>query len=129
MADFLSIAEVAEHFDVSQRTIRYYEEIGLIDPPRQNKRRIFSPADMTRLSLVFRGKKYGFQLDEIKDMVELFEKDPSGVKQLERTIGYGKKKMLEVDARIRELEQLKAEMNDWLNKFEEELIKRKGDSL
>ncbi|MGI8315544.1 MerR family transcriptional regulator [Halobacillus mangrovi] len=128
MSDFLSIAEVAEHFDVSQRTIRYYEEIGLIDPPRKNKRRIFSPADMTRLSLIFRGKKYGFQLDEIKDMIELFDKDPSGVKQLERTIGYGKKKMLEVDARIRELEQLKAEMNDWLNKFEEELIKRRGES-
>ncbi|KHE66899.1 MerR family transcriptional regulator [Halobacillus sp. BBL2006] len=128
MSNFLSIAEVAEHFDVSKRTIRYYEEIGLIEPPRENNRRAFSSADMTRLSLIFRGKKYGFQLDEIKDMILLFDQDPSGVKQLERTIGYGKKKMMEVDARIRELENLKAEMNEWLTKFEEEIAKRRGES-
>ncbi|WP_394218469.1 MerR family transcriptional regulator [Halobacillus trueperi] len=130
MTGRLSIQQVAQKFDVTQRTIRYYEELGLIRPSRSSGgHRSFSPKDLTRLGLVFRGKKYGFQLDEIKEMIHLFDQDPSGVRQLERTLAYGRGKMQEVDDRIRELEQLKAEMGQWLDKFEEELKERRGDPV
>ena len=129
MVEDLAIAEVAEKFQVTTRTIRYYEEIGLVHPHRENGHRRFSRKDITRLSLVFRGKKYGFQLEEIKNMIQLIDLDPSGVQQLEKTMEYGRRKMREIDRRLLELEQLKTEMNSWLKKFEEELVKRKGEPL
>ncbi|MGP4061310.1 MerR family transcriptional regulator [Halobacillus sp. H74] len=129
MTHSFTIQQVADQFQVTLRTIRYYEELGLIHPERTSAgRRSFSSKDLTRLGLVFRGKKYGFQLDEIKEMIHLFDQDPSGVRQLERTLSYGKDKMREVDVRIQELEHLKAEMKQWLMKFEEELEERRGDA-
>ncbi|CDQ19250.1 DNA-binding transcriptional regulator, MerR family [Halobacillus karajensis] len=130
MTERLSIQKVAEKFEVTQRTIRYYEERGLIKPSRNSGgHRSFSPKDVTRLGLVFRGKKYGFQLDEIKEMIHLFDQDPSGVRQLERTLDYGHEKLREVDDRIHELQELRAEMRQWLVKFEEELRERRGDPV
>ncbi|SFJ44350.1 DNA-binding transcriptional regulator, MerR family [Halobacillus dabanensis] len=128
MTEHLTIQQVADQFQVTQRTIRYYEELGLIHPQRNTGgRRLFSSKDLTRLGLVFRGKKYGFQLEEIKEMIHLFDQDPSGVRQLERTLDYGKGKMREVEIRIEELVKLKAEMEQWLDKFEKELKERRGD--
>ncbi|WP_027956303.1 MerR family transcriptional regulator [Halobacillus kuroshimensis] len=130
MRDELSIKDVAETFDVTKRTIRYYEEIGLIRPERNLQgRRMFSPGDLTRIRLIFRGKKYGFHLEEIKEMIELFDQDPSGVSQLERTMSYGREKMQEVDIRIRELLELKKEMEAWMERFEQELRERRGETL
>lgn len=125
----LTIQQVAEKYQVTPRTIRFYEELGLIQPARSTSgRRSFSAKDLTRLGLVFRGKKYGFQLEEIREMIHLFDQDPSGVKQLERTLDYGKEKLGEVDVRIKELMELKDEMNQWLTKFEKELKDRRGET-
>ncbi|MFC7064107.1 MerR family DNA-binding protein [Halobacillus seohaensis] len=123
-----SITSVARQFNVSTRTIRYYEELGLIIPNRSKGQRVFSSKEKTRLSLILRGKKYGFQLHEIKEMIQLFDQDPSGVRQLEATIQYGNHKVEEVEERIEELQLLRSEMNGWLVKFNDELIKRKGES-
>lgn len=82
MTEHLTIQQVADQFQVTQRTIRYYEELGLIHPQRTSSgRRLFSSKDLTQLGLVFRGKKYGFQLEEINEMIHLFYQDPSGVRQ------------------------------------------------
>jgi DNA-binding transcriptional MerR regulator len=116
------ISKLAAEFKVSTRTIRYYEELGLLIPKRsETGRRIFSKKDYTRLKLIFRGKRYGFQLEEIKEMIELFDKDRSGVKQLEKTISYGKEKIKEVNARIEELTLMKEEMEKLLLEFEKRL--------
>lgn len=128
MSEELAIADVAKKFNVTTRTIRYYEELGLVKPARSNGQRRFSRRDVTRLSLVFRGKKYGFQLEEIKNMIMLIDLDPSGVQQLEKTIEYGRKKVEEIDHRLLELVELKTEMNRWLEKFEDEIEKRRGAS-
>ncbi|MCP3031382.1 MerR family DNA-binding transcriptional regulator [Halobacillus sp. A1] len=122
-----TISEVAYHYDVTARTIRYYEELGLISPMRNNGQRVFTQKEMTRLRLISRGKKYGFQLEEIKEMIQLFDQDPSGIKQLESVIQSAQRKMDEVEARIEELQLLKKEMNDWIINFNEELEKRKKE--
>jgi DNA-binding transcriptional MerR regulator len=129
MTQQLTIHQVADQFQVTQRTIRYYEELGLIHPERNSGgQRLFSSKDLTGLGLVFRGKKYGFQLEEIKEMIRLFDQDPSGVRQLERTLDYGREKVREVDMRIEEFVKLKTEMNQWMSKFEEELEERRGET-
>lgn len=117
-----SISELASQFNISTRTIRYYEEIGLLAPKRsENGRRIFSKRERIRLQLIFRGKKYGFQLDEIREMLELFHRDQTGKKQLERTIEYGEEKIMEVNERIAELEEIREEMEELLLEFRKKL--------
>jgi len=119
---YYSISELAEKYQVSTRTIRYYEELGLLKPNRTNSgRRIYTKKDVTKLKLIFRGKRYGFQLDEIKEMIQLFDLDRTGKKQLEKTIEYGRKKVEEVNQRIEELTFLKQEMESLLHDFEEKL--------
>ena len=123
-----SIAEVAKEFGVTTRTIRYYEELGLLYPQRTvSNIRLFGPADCAKLKLIVRGKQYGFNLEEIKEMVLLFDQDRTGVKQLERTIEYGKNRVDEVDVKIRELQEMKSEMEMMLDEFSEKLATLKGN--
>ncbi|GEN82457.1 MerR family transcriptional regulator [Sporosarcina luteola] len=123
-----TIRETAELFGVSTRTIRYYEEIGLLAPDRSvHKQRMYSNAELAKLKLIFRGKRYGFSLDEIKEMVLLFDKDRSGRKQLERTVEYGKRRIGEIDEKIRELQEMKGEMEELLGEFTDRLNISKGE--
>lgn len=122
-----NISEVAEEFGVTTRTIRYYEEIGLLKPIRtESNRRFYKSADLAKLKLIMRGKQYGFHLDEIKEMVLLFDKDRTGKKQLERTIEYGKQRINEIENKILELQEMKEEMEKLLQLFSEKL-NNKGD--
>ncbi|WP_336824524.1 MerR family DNA-binding transcriptional regulator [Sporosarcina sp. USHLN248] len=115
-----TIAEMAKMFGVSTRTIRYYEEIGLLEPERtENNQRLYSSAELAKLKLIFRGKRYGFSLDEIKEMVLLFNKDRTGRRQLERTIEYGERRLSEIEAKINELQEMKIEMEQLLVDFKE----------
>lgn len=117
-----TIAEVAAEFDVTTRTIRYYEEIGLLVPGRTTgNRRVFSKSDVARLKLIFRGKRYGFSLGEIKEMILLFDEDRSGKKQLKRTIEYGEEKVAEIEEVIAEFQALKAEMEVLMEQFKQKL--------
>lgn len=124
-----SIAELAEEFGTTTRAIRYYEELGLLEPKRtEGGRRIFSSKERGRLKLIFRGKKYGFQLEEIREMIQLFDLDRSGKKQLQRTIEYGADKIEEVTNRIDELIQIRSEMESLLKEFQAKLneLEREG---
>lgn len=117
-----TISQLAKEFQLSTRTVRYYEELGLLEPSRtEGNQRLFSKREYARLKLIIRGKRYGFQLDEIKEMVTLFDKDRTGTKQLEKTIEYGTQKVAEVEERIRELTELKEEMKDLLTDFQKRL--------
>ena len=122
-----SIREAAEEFGMTTRTIRYYEELGMLKPERlKNRQRVYSNAEIAKLKLIDRGKKYGFTLDEIKEMVLLFDVDRAGKKQLERTIEYGRKQIGVMEGRIEELETMKKEMEFLLEEFSVKLEKLKG---
>ncbi len=82
MAETYGIAELATEFGVTTRTIRFYEDKGLISPERQGQRRIYHARDFVRLRLIMRGKRLGFSLDEISQMIDLYDVDPSEVRQL-----------------------------------------------
>ncbi|BCB03714.1 MerR family transcriptional regulator [Bacillus sp. KH172YL63] len=117
-----NISQLSEEFGVSTRTIRYYEELDLLHPARtQSGRRIYSKSDVTKLKLIFRGKRFGFSLEEIKEMVLLFDEDRSGRKQLERTIEYGTKRIGEVTDLIQELEGMRRELIELRDDFARKL--------
>ncbi|QUG40760.1 MerR family transcriptional regulator [Psychrobacillus sp. INOP01] len=123
-----SISDVAKEFNVTTRTIRYYEELGLLRPVRSDSnRRYYRAADCAKLKLIQRGKQYGFQLDEIKEMVLLFDMDRTGRRQLERTIEYGNEKTKEIEKKIKELEEMKREMETLLHVFTDKLENLKGE--
>ncbi|MBM7696767.1 DNA-binding transcriptional MerR regulator [Salimicrobium jeotgali] len=117
-----SIRETAVSFGVTPRTLRYYEEIGLLTPGRSSgNQRVYASQDAARLKLILRGKKYGFSLEEIREMILLFDEDRSGRKQLERSIEYGEKRIREIETVISEFQLLKEEMVEWLMHFEQKL--------
>ena len=126
MKQEFSISDLAQEFDVSTRTIRYYEELGLLEPMRTSGgARTYNKKDRTRLRLIIRGKRFGFSLEEIKEMIELFDVDLTGGKQLERTIEYGKARIRAVNERIEELSELRDEMEELLTEFTARLAKLK----
>jgi len=119
---YFTISDLAHEFDVSTRTIRYYEERGLLAPIRtESGQRLYTKKERTKLKLILRGKRFGFSLEEIHEMIALFDEDRTGKKQLEKTVEYGRKKIKEVSERIDDLLQLKAEMEAMLSDFEKRL--------
>lgn len=81
-----SISELAQEFDVTPRTIRYYEDEGLITPTREGQTRIYSHKDKIRLKLTLRGKRLGFSLAEIRELFDLYDTDKTSRTQLHSMI-------------------------------------------
>ena len=77
-----SISELAKEFDITTRSIRFYEDQGLISPERNGQTRIYSKRDKVRLKLILRGKRLGFTLAETGRLFELYDADKSSAKQL-----------------------------------------------
>lgn len=82
-----SISELAREFDVTTRSIRFYEDQGLLNPARQGQTRIYSKQDRVRLKLTLRGKRLGFSLADIRDLFDLYDADKSSRTQLQTMLG------------------------------------------
>ena len=81
-----SIAELAREFAVTARTIRFYEDEGLIKPRRQGLTRLYSAGDRARLGWILRGKRLGFSLAEIRELLDLYQVDRTGVQQMKELL-------------------------------------------
>ncbi|WP_419883181.1 MerR family transcriptional regulator [Peribacillus sp. B-H-3] len=125
-----TITNLAREFKLTSRTIRYYEELGLLHPKRSaNGSRIYTNKEYALLRLILRGKRFGFSLEEIKDMVLLFDKDRTGIQQLERTVVYGEQKLEEVTQRIKELEEIREEISLLMVDFKEKIMMLRGENI
>lgn len=108
-----SISELASMFDISSRTIRYYEEVGMLTSERReslSKRRSYTNQERRRLKMILRGKKLGFSLQEIKEMIELYESNPEGVEEKSRIIEHADRKIAEIDEQMSQLQILRDEI-------------------
>ena len=83
MSEEISIRELAKEFDVTTRTIRFYEDQGLLMPERRGQHRIFVPRDRVRLKLILRGKRLGFKLYEIRDLIDMYDAEQGEEGQLQ----------------------------------------------
>ncbi len=86
MNDAYSISDLSKEFGVSTRTIRFYEDKGLLKPRRDGQKRIFSAADKTRLKLILRGKRIGLSLDESFEIIQLYHHNPDSSAQLNKLL-------------------------------------------
>lgn len=73
MADALSFKEMCDRFDATPRTLRYYEYIELLSPIREGRNRFYTPREVARMTLIKRGRRFGFSLEEIRQWLELYE--------------------------------------------------------
>ncbi len=77
-----TITELAREFDITPRAIRFYEDVGLLAPGRCGRNRVYAQRDRTRLKLTLRGKRLGLSLQEIRDLVDLYESPADTAPQL-----------------------------------------------
>jgi DNA-binding transcriptional MerR regulator len=82
-AKSFTITELAAEFDVTPRAIRFYEDVGLLEPQRAGRNRVYSQRERTRLKLTLRGKRLGFSLQEIKQLVDMYDSPSDTAPQLE----------------------------------------------
>ena len=121
-----TISDLAKEFELTTRTLRYYEELGMLRPKRtETGKRVYGKKEYAQLKIIMRGKKYGFSLVEIKDIVLLFDKDRTGIKQLEKTIETAGQKLNEINERIKELDGLKQDFEQVIKGFTETLYELK----
>jgi DNA-binding transcriptional MerR regulator len=115
----MTISELAAEFGITPRAIRYYEEVGLLSPHRNTptSQRLYDERDRARLKLILRGKRFGYSLAELVDILELYEVDPTQRQQIMRTLEYGVEHIREIDERIEELEEIRKEMLEFATSF------------
>ena len=82
-----TITELAAEFDVTPRAIRFYEDMGLLEPGRAGRNRVYSQRERTRLKLTLRGKRLGLSLQEIKQLVDMYDSPSDTAPQLEAFLG------------------------------------------
>jgi DNA-binding transcriptional MerR regulator len=124
-----SISALADQLDISTRSIRFYEEKGLIMPERtKGNHRVYTKRNRARLKLILRGKRLGYSLDEIAEMIGLANVDMKEEDQLKKSLEYGKKKLDEIDERMESLQTLKDDLLSIREKIERRLaeIKNRG---
>ncbi len=104
MSKTYSISDLAAEFDITTRTLRFYEEKKLLNPSREGTRRIYSPADRTRLRLILRGKRLGLSLDESAEIVLMYGSPGNNRKQLEKLVSRIQEKREELKRQQADLE-------------------------
>lgn len=105
-----SISELAHEFDVTPRTIRYYEDEGLLTPQREGQTRIYSHRDKIRLKLTLRGKRLGFSLAEIRELFDMYDTDKSSKTQLHSMIQLIDEKRDALRQQLEDIQMVMAEL-------------------
>lgn len=121
-----TIGDLAREFDLTTRTIRYYEDKNLLHPERRGQQRIYSRSDRTRLKLILRAKRLGWTLDETFEVIQLYDAPDGEKRQLElmvSKIGNSRKNLLDqhedIKVALQELDEIEERCLVQLRKFSE----------
>jgi len=107
-----TIRDLADEFGCTHRTIRFYEDQGLLKPRREGQARIFSHRDRARLSLILRGRRLGFSIAEIAEMLNLYDADPGHVRQLKLALEKGRARLAQLERQRADIETAIAELRE-----------------
>ncbi|MHC0054535.1 MerR family transcriptional regulator [Actibacterium sp. D379-3] len=112
--DLMTIRQMCEAYDVTPRTLRFYESKELLYPIREGQKRLFTKRDRARLKLILRGKRFGFSLEEIRQLLDLYDIGDQQETQLRRTHDAASR-------HLSELEQKRAELDTAINDLKDQL--------
>lgn len=107
----LTFKEMCAKFDVTPRTLRYYEYIELLSPERDGRSRYYGPRELARLTLILRGRRWGFALEEIRQWLEIYEEEGTEA-QMRNWVEMADKKLAELDRQRAQLEEAMQELRD-----------------
>ena len=113
--DLMTISEMCTSFDVTPRTLRFYEAKELLSPLRTGTKRLFTKRDRARLTLILRGKRFGFSLEDIRQLLDLYDRDGSQETQLTRTYDIAR-------ARLGQMERQRDELNEAITELRGQLV-------
>ena len=109
----LSFKEMCAKFDVTPRTLRYYEYIELLSPDREGRSRFYGPRELARMTLILRGRKFGFQLEELRQWLLIYDQDGTKAQMnvfldmADRKLAELRDQQVQLAQTIEELEQLR----------------------
>ncbi len=110
----MTIREMCEAFDVTPRTLRFYEAKELLFPLRQGQRRLFTRRDRGRLKLILRGKRFGFSLEEMRQLLDLYDRGDAQEEQLRRTYEVARERLAQMESQRDELNEAIEELRGQL---------------
>ena len=117
----MTIREMCEAYDVTPRTLRFYEQKELLAPIRQGTRRLFTRRDRVRLQLILRGKRFGFSLEDIRQLLDLYEVDPTQRVQLTHSLAAARTRLEEMRRQHDELGEAMADLEAHIARGEADL--------
>ncbi|WP_226621989.1 MerR family transcriptional regulator [Alloyangia pacifica] len=125
----MTIREMCDLFEVTPRTLRFYEQKELLFPIREGQKRLFTRRDRARLKLILRGKRFGFSLEEIRQLLELYDKGDQQRTQIARSYEIGQERLAEMirqrDDLTMAIEELKEQLA-WGEQMLGELERKAG---
>ncbi len=110
----MTIREMCDAYDVTPRTLRFYEAKELLFPIREGQKRLFTKRDRARLKLILRGKRFGFSLEEIRQLLDLYDMGDQQATQLQRTYEVAQ-------ARLQDMGEQRDELNEAIDDLKEQL--------
>ena len=117
----LTIREMCDTYDVTPRTLRFYESKELLFPIREGQKRLFTKRDRARLKLILRGKRFGFSLEQIRQLLDLYDVGDQQQVQLERTYELARERLADMELQRDELNQAIDDLKEQL-KWGEKII-------
>ena len=114
----LTIRQMCELFDVTPRTLRFYEAKELLAPKRIGQKRLFNHRDRTRMKLILRGKRYGFSLEDIRQLLDLYNSGEGQSLQISRTLDIANERLAEMELRKLELDAAIADLRTQITEGE-----------
>jgi DNA-binding transcriptional MerR regulator len=124
-ARLYSIGDLSSELALSHRAIRFYEDHGLLAPQRIGGQRVYDARDRARLQLILRGKRLGFALADIKELLDLYDADPDHLEQMRATLAKGRARIAELERQreeivltLEELRQIEAHLVDCIARKE-----------
>ena len=127
-AETLSIREMCDQFNVTPRTLRFYEAKELLSPIREGTRRLYTKRECARLKLILRGKRFGFSLEEIRQLLELYNIDRQHLTQLRRTYEIGLDRLEDMKRQRDELDIAIADFEDQLDWGRKQLARLEAEN-
>ncbi len=111
-----TIRQMCDEFDVTPRTLRFYESKELMFPERRGQHRLFTRADRARLTLILRGKRFGFSLEQIRQLLEMYDRDDSELLQLRKTYELALERLADMERQRADLDEAITDLRkelDW----------------
>lgn len=111
MREFYTITELTREFDISTRTLRFYEDEGLISPVRRGRTRLFKPSDRVLIKQIMRGKRLGFSIAEIRDIIQMYKAPQGEAGQLQSIVTKVEERRTELRQKRKDIEETLAELD------------------